>query len=104
MKTHIIENGVVVNTIAATVEEAKYAYPEAVCIPADKGGIGWAYANGQLVAPRKDFDLDVVNAPILAELKAIDARTIRPLREGDLVRVAALEAEAEALRSQLVKV
>lgn len=44
------------------------------------------------------------NAPILAMLAAIDAKSIRPLREGDTARVAMYEAEAAALRSQLRKV
>lgn len=44
------------------------------------------------------------NAPILAMLAAIDAKSIRPLREGDAARVAMYEAEAAALRSQLRKV
>lgn len=43
------------------------------------------------------------NAPLLAQLAAIDAKSIRPLREGDGVRVAALEAEAAALRLKLRK-
>ena len=43
------------------------------------------------------------NAPILAELARIDAKSIRPLREGDAVRVADLEAQAAALRLQLRK-
>jgi len=46
---------------------------------------------------------DVFNAPILAQLEVIDAKSIRPLREGDIVRVAALEARAAALRAQLRK-
>ena len=44
------------------------------------------------------------NAPILAALEAIDAKSVRPLREGNVQRVSALEAEAAALRAQLVKV
>jgi hypothetical protein len=36
------------------------------------------------------------NAPILTALASIDAKTIRPLREGDAVRVAALDAQAAA--------
>ena len=53
MKTHIIENNVVINTIMATVEEAQHAYPNHVCIDAgDKeGGIGWTWNGSSLVAP-----------------------------------------------------
>lgn len=38
MKTHIIENGTVVNTILASVEEAQAAFPNALCVDADFGG------------------------------------------------------------------
>ncbi len=41
------------------------------------------------------------NGAILTQLAAIDAKSIRALREGDTARIAALEAEAAALRAQL---
>lgn len=41
------------------------------------------------------------NARILAQLSAIDAKSIRALREGDTDRIADLERQAVALRSQL---
>ena len=44
-----------------------------------------------------------VNAPILAQLSAIDLKSIRALREGDDARVSSLESEAATLRAQLVK-
>ena len=50
MQTHIIENGVVVNTILATVAEAKAAYPDATCIDGATGGIGWLW-DGQTLTP-----------------------------------------------------
>lgn len=40
-------------------------------------------------------------AEILAALSALDAKSIRPLREGDAARVDALEAEAMVLRAEL---
>lgn len=43
------------------------------------------------------------NAPILAALEALDAKSIRPLREGDTARVASLEQQAAALRLTLRK-
>lgn len=43
------------------------------------------------------------NAPILAALQAIDAKTIRPLRENDAARIAELEQKAKELRNQLMK-
>lgn len=50
-QTHIIENGVVVNTIMATVPEAQAAYPQAVCIEATSGSIGWLWDGATLTAP-----------------------------------------------------
>lgn len=51
MKTHIIENSVVVNTILATLEEAQAAFPDAVCIDGAMGGIGWTWDGATLSAP-----------------------------------------------------
>jgi hypothetical protein len=109
MRTHIIENGVVTNTIAATVEDAQTAFPSAICIEATYGGIGWAYANGELVTPAPvSRGIDEINAPILAALAVIDAKTPRAVREafvtGDNSRVIALENSAAELRAQLVRV
>lgn len=51
MQTHIIKNGVVVNTIVATVAEAQAAYPDATCIDATVGGIGWTWDGSTFTAP-----------------------------------------------------
>lgn len=51
MTTHIIQNGVVVNTIVATVQEAQAAFPDATCIEATTGGIGWLWDGSALSAP-----------------------------------------------------
>ena len=51
MTTHIIIGGVVVNTIVATVAEAQAVYPDAVCLPADTGAIGWLWDGEILAAP-----------------------------------------------------
>lgn len=48
-------------------------------------------------------EIAVNNAPILAALEAIDARSIRPLRAGDQEKLDELEAEAVLLRNQLLK-
>ena len=40
-------------------------------------------------------------ADVLADLQAIDTRSIRALREGNATRVAGLEAQAQALRTEL---
>ena len=51
MTTHIIIGGVVVNTIVATVAEAQAVYPDATCIPADTGAIGWLWDGETLTPP-----------------------------------------------------
>lgn len=51
MQTHIIVNGVVVNSIIATVAEAQAVYPDAVCISADTGAIGWLWDGESLTPP-----------------------------------------------------
>ena len=51
MTTHIIIGGVVVNTIVATVAEAQAVYPDAVCLPADTGAIGWLWDGETLTPP-----------------------------------------------------
>lgn len=43
------------------------------------------------------------NKPILAELDALDRKSIRALREGNAARIAELEQKAVALRLQLKK-
>lgn len=50
MATHVIIGGVVINTIIATVAEAQAVYPDAACIPADTGAIGWLW-DGEHLAP-----------------------------------------------------
>jgi len=49
--THIIQNGVVVNTIVATLQEAQAAFPEATCIDGSVGAIGWLWDGEALTAP-----------------------------------------------------
>jgi hypothetical protein len=51
MATHIIIGGVVVNTINATVQEAQAVYPDAVCIAANTGSIGWMWDGETLTPP-----------------------------------------------------
>lgn len=43
-----------------------------------------------------------LNAPIYAQLDALDKKLIRPLSEGETDRVAEIVAQKAALRSQLV--
>lgn len=66
--THIIHGGVVANTIVATIEEAQAAYPDAVCIPADIGGIGWLWDGNTLMPP------PAPQAPELSQFERDQAR------------------------------
>ena len=63
--------------------------------------LAWVEA-GNTPDPVDPPSKEELNDPILAQLDAIDAKSIRALREGDAARVADLEAQAAALRSQLV--
>lgn len=55
MKTHIVENGIVCNTILATVEEAQAAFPSAICIDGESGEIGWTWDGETLAPPAVDL-------------------------------------------------
>lgn len=46
----------------------------------------------------------LANAPIYEQLDAIDLKSIRAIRTNDTARIAALEADASALRAQLLPV
>lgn len=68
MKTHIIIDGVVANTIMATVAEAQAAYPAATCIDGDVGGIGWTWDGETLSPPHVDVDINALAAEKLARI------------------------------------
>ena len=69
MQTHIIQNGVVVNTILASVQEAEAAFPDSVCVDAAAGGaIGWLY------------DGQTFNAPPAPPVPVPDSVTMRQAR------------------------
>ena len=99
MRAHVIdEAGLIEDTIM--VDELAEGQ-----VDASIGGSIGDRVIGKVVVPlvgqpvsTKDF-----NAPILAELDAIDAKSIRPLREGDTARVGMLEQQAASLRLQLRK-
>ena len=57
MRTHIIIDGVVTNTIMATVSEAQAAYPSATCIDGDVGAIGWTWDGEALTHPHVEVDI-----------------------------------------------
>lgn len=96
MRAAIVENGVVINVIEV---ESLDVFPNLIDGEAAQIGGTW---DGSVFTPAT-ISKDQHNAPILAALAAIDAKTIRPLREGDTARVAALDAEAASLRAQLIK-
>lgn len=50
---------------------------------------------------RAEQDAQAWREEIMAELAAIDAKSVRPLRAGDAERIAALESQAEKLRQTL---
>lgn len=78
MTTHIIIGGVVVNTIVATVAEAQAAFPEAICIPADTGTIGWLWDGEQLTPPPgPPFDRAAAGVQIDEAVAAIYGRFTR---------------------------
>ena len=103
MQTHIIENGVVVNTILATVEETQAAYPNATCVDGSTGGIGWLWDGTVLSAPPvpEPEPQTRTRADVLADLATLDTKSIRALCEQDATRLADLEAQKEALRAEL---
>lgn len=93
MRIHIINNGAVINTIVATVEEAEAAFPGAICIESDIGGIGWTYEGGILSPPEPPektleeiaSEMEVaVDAHIdsVARAKGYDSRITAALRAG----------------------
>jgi hypothetical protein len=103
MQTHIVENGVVVNTILASVEETTAAYPSATCIDGSVGGIGWLWDGETLTQP-------VAPPPpprdIKAEIATLEASiTERRKREamisGDYSFIIDIDTQIAALRSQL---
>jgi hypothetical protein len=73
MQAHIIENGVVVNTI---VVDSLDFMPNLV--EATEGGIGWSYVNGQFVDNRPKPEVVMPPAPtkeeLMAQLDAIAAQ------------------------------
>ena len=103
MQTHIIENGVVVNTILATVEETQAAYPDATCIDGATGGIGWLWDGTVLSAPPAPEPAPQARTrtDVLADLATLDTKSIRALCEQDTTRLEALEKQKIALRTEL---
>lgn len=95
MRAAIIKNGKVVNIIAVASLNGH--------IDATGANIGDAWDGSRFIKPVRAVTMDEHNAPILAALEQIDAKSIRALREGDATRSADYEAQAAALRLQLRK-
>lgn len=66
---------------------------------------GWTFAQPQptpaQIAAATTPSKDENNAPLIASLLDIDMKSIRALRESDLVRLKALNDQATLLRTQL---
>lgn len=98
MRAHQInEDGRIVNTVM--VDELADGLVDANI----GGSIGDSIIGGVLVPLVRQISAAEHNAPILAALEALDIKSVRPLREGDAVRVAAIEQECSVLRAQLRK-
>ena len=89
-----IENGVVVNMVLVDAFTENFIDPTGAKI-----GDLW---DGEKFSS-SDISAEEYNAPILAQLADIDAKSIRPLREGETARVRELAEQAAILRSQLRK-
>lgn len=61
----------------------------------------WA-ADPVIIAAYNKQQNAIVNKPIHDQLDVIDLKSIRAIRSNDIVRIAELEAQAVALRAQLV--
>lgn len=72
MIAHVIENGVVVNTIE--VESLNFA---SNLVEATSGGIGWTYSDGKFTpppAPEPVVELPPTKEELLAQLQALQAQ------------------------------
>lgn len=100
MRAHMLDAyGVILNTVMVAALSDGMADADLV-----GGSIGDRVVDYVAIpAPAPPISDAIHNAAILAQLEAIDAKSIRPLREGDSARVTALEVQAAALRLQLKK-
>lgn len=91
------ENGIILNTIEVASLEA---FPNLV--DAKIGGQrGDSVIDGIVI--KRTPSKEEINNQILEELRDIDQKSIRAIREGDNIRIADYNIRAAALRLQLVK-
>lgn len=101
MKAHLIQGGIVTNTIAIeSIELAQQLFPDYTVIEATQGGPGWRYEDGQLLEPLPP------PRDIKAEIASLEATiTSRRTREAILGTdngwLANVESQIAALRAQL---
>ena len=81
---HVLRDDPYYDDVLKWIELGNIAQPEPIPPPP---------SSEQLAAQRRQA--------ILAEITALDAKTIRPLRAGELDRVAEIEAQVVALRTEL---
>jgi hypothetical protein len=101
MRAHKIDSaGLILNT-----EEVESLEGRTDLVDASIGGTIGDTIVGLTVIPAAPAQISAEqhNAPILAALDELDRKTIRPLRDGDSARVAAIEQQCVALRAQLRK-
>jgi hypothetical protein len=95
------ENGEILNTVMS--EELDDNMVDADATGGNIGDILDRSTEPWTITPRPapQPSVEEYNAPILAALADIDARSIRPLRAGDKAALAELEKQAQDLRAQL---
>lgn len=68
--------------------------------PVTCNGMAWVIHDAPTVSQNEPLPISR-RAEILAALQVLDLKSIRPLRENDVSRIAALDAQAAALRVEL---
>ena len=101
MKHAYIENNVVIEVARVDpfgIFQPAYASQFVQC--PDDVDAGWTF-DGDQWAPPVPVEPTRTKADVLADLAAIDTKSIRALRENNQARIAELETQAQALRTEL---